>query len=172
MLAPGLLGGGFVLSFKGTSWAPVQKRARRWCPQTAGICYFFKYKEVWANLMNFPRLNSPVLCMGTDPCRTSAGARREATSVCRPAEIYTYMYPFNTQQRQKKPSTSQPTKAKSCQKHRPPKPGRRCWGMRSGQVCGVRTEGLGVSWSWHCQYENWVAAVSFGQPAAMEYVSS
>lgn len=44
----------------------------------AGICNFFKYKEIWADIITFPRLNSSVLCVGMDLCRSSIGARRKA----------------------------------------------------------------------------------------------
>lgn len=78
----------------------------------AGICYFFKYKEVWADLVTFPRLNLSVLTMEMDPHRTRAGAREATFAVCRAAEMP--VYPLSTQQRQKKSSMTQPTKAKSC----------------------------------------------------------
>lgn len=144
ILAPGFWGVCVcVLFFKYTSLAPVQKRARGRCPQMAGVCFFFKYEEVWANLMNVPRLNSSVLCMGMNPYRTSAEARREATfPVCRPAEIC--MYPFNTQQRQKSHQWT------NRRKQRPAK-STKCWsvggsagGCAQGRCAAVSTQGLGA----------------------------
>lgn len=130
--------GVFVLSFKGTSLAPVQRRARGWCPEIAGIYYFFKYEEVWANIINFPRLNSSGLCMGMNPCRTWSQERSYFSCLQSSRNLY---IPIQHTAEAKKSSTNRPTATKSCQKHQPPKPGRKHWGMRSGQTCSTWHQG-------------------------------